>query len=188
MIIEYLSTLTLQYSNSVINDQLIIITMVEVECTATIPYYSAASLSNFCKKKKNLSFLTTEPCRYSVYHRPSDGLPIVFAFHLELPSLLDNHQVDDFLLPFVPNFVLNFPFSSNTCTRWFNASQTIRCPALLTDKQQGSLNFPSPSLFFANPYQNVSSLSCTLTQCSVTEHQQEPITASIIIECGENER
>lgn len=117
IIIEYLSTLTLQYSNSVINDQLIIITMVEVECTATIPYYSAASLSNFCKKKKTFHFLTTEPCRDSLYHRPSDGLPIVFAFHLELPSLLDNHQVDDFLLPFVPNFVLNFPFSSNTCTR-----------------------------------------------------------------------
>ena len=38
------------------------------------------------------------------------------------------------LFPFDPNFVTNFPISSNTRTLWFEVSQTIRRPALLTDK------------------------------------------------------
>lgn len=47
--------------------------------------------------KKYFSVLTTESYD-SLYHRPSDVLPIVFAFHLELPLSLDNHDLHDFWL------------------------------------------------------------------------------------------
>ena len=60
------------------------------------------------------------------------------------------------LPPFVPNFVTNLPFRSNTWTLWFNSSQTIRCPALLTDKQPGVLNSPSPTPFFPNLCKKIS--------------------------------
>ena len=67
------------------------------------------------------------------------------------PIAVETGQLNSLIpLPSVPNIVINSPFSSNTLTLSFNASQTIRCPALLTNKQRGVLNSPSPFPFFPN--------------------------------------
>ena len=46
-------------------------------------------------------------------------------------------------LPLLPNFVTNFPHSSNTRVPWLVESQTTSNPAFLTDRERGWLNSPS---------------------------------------------
>ena len=46
-------------------------------------------------------------------------------------------------VPLLPNFVTNFPHSSNTWVLWLVESQTISNPAFLTYRERGWLNSPS---------------------------------------------